>query len=108
MAKNLQNSQFLPIFVIKTPLKLEKKNQISTHKCFFFQYCCARIIWFFITQGMFSESGFHWGKRSEAAAAQPSAAEIWLQGRQMRPMNPTGDPRSYHGWSVERPMNSLS
>ena len=25
----------------------------------------------------------------------------------MRPMNPTGDPRSYHGWSVGRPMNSL-
>ena len=28
-------------------------------------------------------------------------------GRQMRPMNPTGDPMSYHGWSIWRPMNSL-
>ena len=25
----------------------------------------------------------------------------------MRPMNPTGAPRSYHGWSVWWPMNSL-
>ena len=28
-------------------------------------------------------------------------------GRQMRPMNPPGDPRSYHRWSVWRPMDSL-
>ena len=36
-----------------------------------------------------------------------SAAEIRSPGRQMRPMNPTGDPRSYHGWSIWRPMNYL-
>ena len=36
-----------------------------------------------------------------------SAAEIWSPGRQMRPMNPPGDPRSHHRWSVWRPMNSL-
>ena len=36
-----------------------------------------------------------------------SAAEIRSPGRQMRPMNPTVDPRSHHGWSVGRPMNSL-
>ena len=36
-----------------------------------------------------------------------SAAEIWSPGRQMRPMNPPSDPRSYHRWSVWRPMDSL-
>ena len=36
-----------------------------------------------------------------------SAAEIWSPGRQMRPMNPPGYPRSHHRWSVWRPMNSL-
>ena len=36
-----------------------------------------------------------------------SAAEIWSLGRQMRPMNPSGDPRSYHRWSVWRPMDAL-
>ena len=36
-----------------------------------------------------------------------SAAEIRSPGRQMRPMNPTGDWRSYHGCSVWRPMNYL-
>ena len=36
-----------------------------------------------------------------------SAAEIWSPGRQMRPMNPLGDPRSHHRWSVWRPLNSL-
>ena len=36
-----------------------------------------------------------------------SAAEIWSPGRQMRPMNPPGDPRSYHRWSVWRPMDAL-
>ena len=35
MAKNLQNSHFLPIFVIKDPLKkLEAKNQNSTSTTF--------------------------------------------------------------------------
>ena len=36
-----------------------------------------------------------------------SAAEIWSPGRQMQPMNPLGDPRSYHRWSVWRPMDAL-
>ena len=36
-----------------------------------------------------------------------SAAEIWSPGRQMWPMNPPGDPRSYHRWSVWRPMAAL-
>ena len=36
-----------------------------------------------------------------------SAAEIRSPGRQMRPMNPQGDPRSYHSWSVWRPMDYL-
>ena len=36
-----------------------------------------------------------------------SATEIRLLGRQMRPMNPPDDPRSYHRWSVWRPMDSL-
>ena len=36
-----------------------------------------------------------------------SAAEIRSPGRQMRPMNPPGDPRSFHRWSVWRPMDSL-
>ena len=35
------------------------------------------------------------------------AAEIRSPGRQMRPMNQRGDPRSYHRWSVWRPMDSL-
>ena len=35
-----------------------------------------------------------------------SAAKIWSPGHQMRPMNPPGDPRSHHRWSVWRPMNS--
>ena len=30
-----------------------------------------------------------------------------VPGRQMRPMNPQGDPRSYHSWSVWRPMDYL-
>ena len=34
-------------------------------------------------------------------------AEIRSPDRQMRPMNPSSDPRSYHGWSVWRPMDSL-
>ena len=36
-----------------------------------------------------------------------SAAEIRSPGRQMRPMNPPGDPRPYHRWSIWRPMDSL-
>ena len=36
-----------------------------------------------------------------------SAAAIWSPGRQSRPMNPPGDPRSYHRWSVWRPMDAL-
>ena len=35
------------------------------------------------------------------------AAETQSHIRQMWPMNPLGDSRSYHGWSVWRPMNSL-
>ena len=33
----------------------------------------------------------------------------WEKGTcgQMRPMNPLGDPRSYHRWSIWRPMDSL-
>ena len=38
---------------------------------------------------------------------QHSAAEIQSPGHQIRPMNPPGDPRSYHRWSVWRPMDSL-
>ena len=30
-----------------------------------------------------------------------------VSGHQMRPMNPPGDPKSYHRWSVWRPMDSL-
>ena len=44
---------------------------------------------------------------NDAYAPEPSAAETRSPGRQMRPMNPTGDPRSYHGWSVWQPMHSL-
>ena len=36
-----------------------------------------------------------------------SAAEIPSPSRQMPPMNPPSDPRSYHRWSVWRPMDSL-
>ena len=36
-----------------------------------------------------------------------SAAEIWSPGRQMRPTNRPGDPRSHHRWSIWWPMNSL-
>ena len=36
-----------------------------------------------------------------------SAAEIRSPGRHMRHMNPPGDPRSYHRWSVWQPMDSL-
>ena len=46
-------------------------------------------------------------ERPPLDSALNSAAEIRSPGRQLRPMNPTGDPTSYHGWSVWRPMNSL-
>ena len=57
----------------------------------------------------------YWGKHREhpqsmstlQGVADSSAAEIWSPGRQLRPMNQTGDPRSYHGWSIRGPMNSL-
>ena len=34
-------------------------------------------------------------------------AVLLKYGRQLRPMNPPGDPRSYHRWSIWRPTDSL-
>ena len=39
--------------------------------------------------------------------ASDSAAEILSPGRHTRPMNPRGDPRSYHGWLDCRAIKSL-
>ena len=53
---------------------------------------------------------FHWSLCVGAQLTLDSlcsAAEIRLPGRQIRPMNPPGDPRSYHRWSVWWPMDSL-
>ena len=45
-------------------------------------------------------------ERSTDRETRPSATEILLPGRQMRPMYPPGDPRSHPRWSIWRPTNS--
>ena len=47
------------------------------------------------------------GPRPENDVTPEFKSVLLKHGRQMRPMNPPGDPRSYHRWSVWRPMDSL-
>ena len=57
----------------------------------------------FSLQIMFTSCPFNWAIVRYFPwkfAHMYSAAEIWSPGRQMRPMNSPGDPRSLHWWSI--------
>ena len=76
-----------------------------------FNYLAA-YIWHWCADSILALHSVMFGKNCKAASAHyggpiPVLLKRRSPGRQLRPMNPPGDPRSYHRWSVWRPMNSL-